>query len=283
MQHVMQGFERARARPIPASEALGAWRAADAADARGAGGERRPPPFALGSVFPRDAQASIHRLSKSATTSGRARSRNWVLRFDRRTPAFVEPLMGWTGGDDTLTQVELAFPTREAAVAYATRQGIDHRVAGDACIECRSADDPQAERRALEETFAALALFAWAQARYGRCDLPDAPGLDEALSDPAGTFASPQAVVNHPLLTLDCKREILRRWAWDEVLLQVASDEAMPEGRPTRLDEVKAALLALETGPVIGVFIPLGRQAGRAERRKAAPEARTPRSPRAGS
>jgi hypothetical protein len=49
-------------------------------------------------------------------------------------------------------------------------------------------------------------------------------------------------VVRHPLLTIDCKREILQRWAWDEYLLDLANAEGMPEGEPSRLDEVKAAL-----------------------------------------
>ena len=36
--------------------------------------------------------------------------------------------MGWTGGDDPLTQVELRFPTLESAVAYARRQGLTYVV-----------------------------------------------------------------------------------------------------------------------------------------------------------
>jgi hypothetical protein len=60
-------------------------------------------------------------------------------------------------------------------------------------------------------------------------------------------FRSPKDVVDDPILPVDCKREMLTRWAWDENLLQVASDEAMPEGRePSCLDEVKCALLALQ-------------------------------------
>jgi NADH dehydrogenase ubiquinone Fe-S protein 4 len=69
------------------------------------------------SLLPSDAVARIYRPVRSAMTSGKARTKKWVLRFDRRTAPFIEPLMGWAGGDDTLTQVELTFPTREAAVA----------------------------------------------------------------------------------------------------------------------------------------------------------------------
>jgi len=43
----------------------------------------------------------------------------------------------------------------------------------------------------------------------------------------------------------ECKREILRRWALDKHLKEVAAAEGMAEGEPSRLDEVKAALLRL--------------------------------------
>jgi hypothetical protein len=68
------------------------------------------------------------------------------------------------------------------------------------------------------------------------------PDLDRALATPASVFASPDDVVRHPRLTIDCKREILWRWAWDEYLLDLALTDGMPEGEPPRLPEVKAAL-----------------------------------------
>ncbi|MBB3019498.1 hypothetical protein FHR70_002563 [Microvirga lupini] len=71
------------------------------------------------------------------------------------------------------------------------------------------------------------------------------PNLDRALVAPASVFASPDHVVRHPRLTLDCKREILWRWAWDEYLLDLALADGMPEGEPPRLPEVKAALRLL--------------------------------------
>jgi hypothetical protein len=30
--------------------------------------------------------------------------------FERRSPPFIDPLMGWTGGKDPLVQLELRFP-----------------------------------------------------------------------------------------------------------------------------------------------------------------------------
>jgi hypothetical protein len=58
-------------------------------------------------------------------------------------------------------------------------------------------------------------------------------------------FAQPDDVLHHPLLSLDCKREILQRWAWDEYLVELAAAEGMADGPPSRLDEVKAALVRL--------------------------------------
>lgn len=213
--------------------------------------DRRLAPTATGSVFPPDAVARISRPARSVMTSGKARTSKWVLRFDRRTPPFIEPLMGWTGGDDPLVQVELSFPTLESAIAYAERQGLTYVVDGAEDHRVRdkqSKDRLAAERQAaLDDAAAAYLGLALAQARYGRCDLSAIPDLERALLNPAGVFAAPDEVVSHPGLTADCKREILTRWAWDEYLLQLATEEAMPEGRePSRLDEVKRALLRLD-------------------------------------
>jgi hypothetical protein len=75
-------------------------------------------------IWPDGTQALIARRKHPVTTSGRARIQQWVLRFERQTPPFIEPLMGWTGGDDTLAaQVELTFSSRDEAVRYAEREG----------------------------------------------------------------------------------------------------------------------------------------------------------------
>jgi len=75
---------------------------------------------------------------------------------------------------------------------------------------------------------------------------PALPDLDRALLNPASVFEAPQDVVRHPLLSLGCKREILWRWAWDEYLLDLALADGMPEGEPSRLSEVRAALRILD-------------------------------------
>jgi hypothetical protein len=82
------------------------------------------------SVLPNDAVAVIYRPARSAMTSGKARTRHWKLRFEPRTPRYIKPLMGWTGHDDTLAQVELSFPSLETAVAYARCEGLQYVVHG---------------------------------------------------------------------------------------------------------------------------------------------------------
>jgi hypothetical protein len=74
---------------------------------------------------------------------------------------------------------------------------------------------------------------------------PALPDLERALINPAAVFPTPSTVRDHPRLLPSCKCEILRRWAWDEYLKEVAAAEGMAEGEPSRLDAVKAALLAL--------------------------------------
>lgn len=80
------------------------------------------------SIFPEDAVAHIYKPGRSVMTSGKARTKGWRLVFERHTAPFIEPLMGRTSGDDTLTQVELNFPTLDAAVRYAERQRLNYVV-----------------------------------------------------------------------------------------------------------------------------------------------------------
>ena len=239
------------------------------------GNARSAPAVATASIFPRDAIARIYRPARSPTTSGKARTKRWVLRFERRTPSVIDPLMGWTGGDDPLTQVELTFPTRETAIAYAERQGLTYVVEESHPL---GVPQPQRERentrddqaQAFDELARAIWLwFAWLQLRYGPRNSPKPPDLERALVSPAAVFRAPRDVVDCPDLTCASKREILMRWAWDEQLLQLASDEAMPDGHElSRLDEVKCALLALEEAERDGLLV-LSIPTGSEERRAA--------------
>ncbi len=69
--------------------------------------------------------ARVYRPAKSAMSSGQAKSRDWILEYAGASRRQVDPLMGWTSSDDTQAQVRLRFPTKEAALDYATDRGID--------------------------------------------------------------------------------------------------------------------------------------------------------------
>jgi hypothetical protein len=75
----------------------------------------------------------------------------------------------------------------------------------------------------------AIIGLPWLHATARRREARGLPDLDRALVTPASVFASPDDVVRHPRLILDCKREILWRWAWDEYLLDLASPMACPK------------------------------------------------------
>ena len=72
--------------------------------------------------------ARIYRPAKPATQSGRAKTQHWVLEMEPRSPRRADPLCGWIGSDDTEQQVQLRFPTKEAALAYARREGVEYRL-----------------------------------------------------------------------------------------------------------------------------------------------------------
>ena len=155
------------------------------------------------SVFPDDALAVIYKPARSAMTSGKARTRDWKLRFEPRSRPLIEPLMGWTACDDTLSQIELTFPSAAAAVAYARRQGLRYLLQG--------ADDPVTR-----------------------------PGSNAKV---ANTNSSSSGIRSSDVWP---KRDVLRRWALDAYLIELALFKGEPQSEPSRLDEVIDALFDLE-------------------------------------
>jgi hypothetical protein len=69
-------------------------------------------------------QARLYQRPKSSMQSGRARTGEWLLEVERAMPQRPDPLTGWPGSGDTDTQVQLQFPTRDAALAYAAANGL---------------------------------------------------------------------------------------------------------------------------------------------------------------
>lgn len=68
--------------------------------------------------------ARIYQPAKSAMTSGMRNTKKWVLEFQSDSAAFADPLMGWTGSQDTTRQIRLRFNTLDEALAYAKKYNI---------------------------------------------------------------------------------------------------------------------------------------------------------------
>ncbi|MFT3977097.1 MAG: ETC complex I subunit [Sphingomonas bacterium] len=68
--------------------------------------------------------ARIYQRPKNAMQSGKYRTDRWVLEFEPAEAKKPDPLTGWAGSGDTRDQVRLGFPTSEAAIAYAEREGL---------------------------------------------------------------------------------------------------------------------------------------------------------------
>src|SRR5438552_2423972 len=159
-------------------------------------------------AFPPDAIAVIYRPARSAMTSGKANTRRWKLCFEQRASSFIEPLMGWTGGTDTLSQAELDFPSAEAAIAYVRRQGLNFVVQGLAeatQARCPMADKPKpgdSDRPAAKvlNRDPCTRKLEWVERTLGVRAADDRIDLDRALANPAAAFDDPRRVVRHPQL-----------------------------------------------------------------------------------
>lgn len=67
--------------------------------------------------------ARIFQAKPPATQSAPGRD-VWVLEYAPSAQKRIDPLMGWTGSSDMARQVRLEFESKEAALAYARKQGV---------------------------------------------------------------------------------------------------------------------------------------------------------------
>lgn len=212
------------------------------------------------SVFPDDAVAVIYKPARSAMTSAKPRS-EWKLRFEPRAPTLIEPLMGWTACQDTLPQVELSFPTAQAAVAYARRQGLR--------FELHSDKQTGANVYPLDEVKPGTSAKPRPASRPWRLEWVERTlGADvirhSVQSRPDQFFArytSPRDVLDDSALSEAERRNVLRRWAMDAYLIEcsLSRGEAVPH--PSRLDEVVDALIDLDEANRQVISTPLSRAA----------------------
>lgn len=130
------------------------------------------------SGLPEGAQAVIQCPAPSVMSAGRRRATEWVVTFEPRGRPFIEPLMGWNGGADTLSQVRLRFPSREAAIGYARRHGLPYEVREPTHI--RRGDLARARRNlpAAEDPIPPEIGWAWDTPHLVFDRHTAAPGLD---------------------------------------------------------------------------------------------------------
>ena len=81
--------------------------------------------------------ARISELQRKTTQSGKANAGRWLLEFEREQPLRPDPLTGWNGSTDTNPQVRLTFDSKEAAIAYAERHGLDYHLVPAAPVKLK--------------------------------------------------------------------------------------------------------------------------------------------------
>ncbi len=72
--------------------------------------------------------ARILEQERKTTQSGKANSGKWILEFERQQAHRPDPLTGWNGSGDTNTQVRIPFASKDAAIAYCGKHGLDYHV-----------------------------------------------------------------------------------------------------------------------------------------------------------
>ena len=72
-------------------------------------------------------KAKIYKPSKTAMQSGLKKFDKWVIEFITNDPG-INPLMGWESSDDTYSELNLEFSTKEHAIEYANKNKIEYEV-----------------------------------------------------------------------------------------------------------------------------------------------------------
>ncbi len=81
--------------------------------------------------------ARISELERKTTQSGNAQAGKWLLEFVRSQAQHPDPLTGWNGSGDTNPQVRLPFQTKEAAIAYCEKHGLEYHVVPAAPVKLK--------------------------------------------------------------------------------------------------------------------------------------------------
>ena len=70
----------------------------------------------------------IFRPSKTAMSSGVAKTHHWAMEWLVNDNRWANPLMGWTSTGDPFSTLRLTFDTAEGAIHYAKRHGWQYKV-----------------------------------------------------------------------------------------------------------------------------------------------------------
>ena len=73
-------------------------------------------------------KAKIYKPSKTAMSSGQAKTKNWIMEIIPETGKDIDPLMGWTSSADTKSQVKIKFESEASAIRYAEENNIEYIV-----------------------------------------------------------------------------------------------------------------------------------------------------------
>ena len=60
--------------------------------------------------------------------SGRSKFNKWVLKISDSKNQIRDTMMGWNGGSNTSSQIQLNFKSKEEAIHYAKSNNIDYEV-----------------------------------------------------------------------------------------------------------------------------------------------------------
>jgi len=73
-------------------------------------------------------KAYIYKPCANIMQSGVANVAKWLLVFeqDAENKRFISPVMGWSGASDMNQEITLKFDTKEEAIAYAEREGLEY-------------------------------------------------------------------------------------------------------------------------------------------------------------
>ena len=59
--------------------------------------------------------------------SGRKNTKKWLLEYESSKTG-INPLTGWETSKDTLSEIKLFFPNKEAAIRYANKNNVEFTI-----------------------------------------------------------------------------------------------------------------------------------------------------------